>query len=54
VKARLFVALVAILVSFVALANLAVFWHGALFIALTLPWGVTSVRLFDWARAPRA
>ena len=50
-KARLLVALTAILVSFIALANLAVFWHGTLFIALTPPWGIASVRMFDWARS---
>jgi hypothetical protein len=48
---RLLVAFTTILVSFIALANLAVFWHGALFIVLTPPWGMASVRMFDWARS---
>lgn len=51
-KARLLIALIGIVVSFLALANLAVFWHGALFIALTLPWGIAAGRMFDWARSP--
>ena len=48
---RLVVALVAIVVSFVALCNLAVFWYGAFFVAMLFPWGIAANRLFEWGKS---
>lgn len=47
---RLVAALAVIVGSFIAVCNLAVFWHGALFVAVMLPWGVVAGRVFDWGR----
>lgn len=47
---RLVAALAGIVTSFVALCNLAAFWHGAIFIAMLLPWAMGASRAFDWGR----
>ena len=47
---RLLAALAAIVMSFVALCNIAVFWHGAIFIAMLLPWAMGANRVFGWGR----
>ena len=49
-KLRVLVFLLATLASFVAVANVAVF-HWAIFVALMLPWGLMTSRLFDWVKS---
>ena len=53
-KLRAALALVFILASFVGLLNLAVIWHGALFVLMVPVWGVAVNRALDWARAVNA
>ena len=48
--ARIVAVLVSLIVALVILANLAVFWHGALFIALLPVWSWFGNNALDWAR----
>ena len=53
-RIRLLLAVVFILASFVGLLNLAVIWHGAVFVLMVPVWGVAVNRALDWARAVNA
>jgi ABC-type uncharacterized transport system YnjBCD ATPase subunit len=48
---RILLFLVAVVGSFIAVANTAVIWHGGLFVALMGPWAWGVSSLFDWMRS---
>ena len=50
-KLRVLAFLLAVCASFVAIANTAVVFHGALFICLVAPWAYGVSRLLDWVRS---
>lgn len=50
-KLRVLVFLLAAVSSFIALANTATVFHGAVFVCLVLPWGIAVSRLFDWVKS---
>lgn len=53
-RIRLVLAVVFILASFVGLLNLAVIWHGAVFVVMVPVWGVAVVKSLEWTRAGNA